>query len=690
MLDELMEDLTKHHALGIVAAWVYVIEFQKRGLPHAHILLIMEENSKVTTPEEAAFFISCEIPDPERNPRLHNIVKSCMIHGPRGEGYNLNSPCMVDGKCKQVYPKQQLLTSERNAKGFIVYKRPPNGPTIQVGRHEVDNRWVVPYNPNLSHKYGCHINTEVCEKDSVKYAFKYIYKGYDCANVRIRCKYQSEGENGDLEWDEITRHLDCRYVGAPESAWRFFGFKMKDASHNVIPLAVHLENEQSVIFAAENVEHAYDRAATKRTTLTSFFELNLHDEEAHQFYYHEIPEHYRLMDDKKWQRRKFQTKSLGRVYFVSPRDSERFNLRMLLHHVRGPTSFQHLRTVNHGTPEEVVCTTYKEAAVVMGLVKEDRMWHSTMMEAKEFQMPRQLRQLFALMLLFGEVVHTTELWDEFKLPLSEDFMRKYEADNSHNRALWEIEQTLILHSKWCADFQLPVPHRPVEEIIPAFDPEEQAQVGQAMYEKLNADQRAIVDEILQAIDGKTQHKQFFIYGAGGTGKTYVYRCLIHLLRGRNLKCIAVAFTGIAANLLPGGRTAHSAFKIPLKVNESTPGSIKPTSVAAEPLRQAALIIWDDISVTPKNLVMYVERLLRDCVGCVDPFGGKVIVFGGDFRQVLPVVRRLSPTEIVEASLLRCKLWLRTDVVKKLRLNMNMRAGIGQQEFSRWLLQLGRL
>ena len=188
------------------------------------------------------------------------------------------------------------------------------------------------------------------------------------------------------------------------------------------------------------------------------------------------------------------------------------------------------------------------------------------------------------------------------------------------------------------------------------------------------------------MNGHHHRKQFFIDGAGGTGKTFIYNCLIHILRGQNRDTIAVAFTGIAANLLPGGRTAHSAFKLPVDLIENAVSDIRPSHKAAQLIRDAALIIWDEISMAPKYAVEALNMMLQDCVDGSCAFGGKVVVFGGDFRQILPVVRRATPTVTLESSLLRCELWYS---VKKLCLTVNMRAGTNQQQFSSWLLELGK-
>ena len=95
--------------------------------------------------------------------------------------------------------------------GYPIYKREDNGRIIQVGNHDIDNRWSVPYNPYLSKKYKAHLNLEACTSiKSVKYLFKYVYKGHDCANVEVT-------ESNELNHDEVLRYMDARYISAPEA-----------------------------------------------------------------------------------------------------------------------------------------------------------------------------------------------------------------------------------------------------------------------------------------------------------------------------------------------------------------------------------------------------------------------------------------------------------------------------------------
>ena len=89
---------------GKQVAHVYVIEFQKRGLPHAHILLVLAEQDKAITIDQINSLVSAEIPNRETHPLAYETVSKCLMHGPCGPSFP-NAPCMKDGYCSKGYPK---------------------------------------------------------------------------------------------------------------------------------------------------------------------------------------------------------------------------------------------------------------------------------------------------------------------------------------------------------------------------------------------------------------------------------------------------------------------------------------------------------------------------------------------------------------------------------------------------------
>lgn len=161
------------------------------------------------------------------------------------------------GKCSKKFPKEYADHTSMNFNGYPLYRR-RRGTQAHVRGTTMDNRNVVPYNAFLLVKYDAHINVEASfSVKSIKYIYKYIFKGFDCANVVVT----SEGTS-ELQLDEVSNFVNCRYLSAPEAMWRLLEFKMHDRSHAVIRLPVHLPNQQSITFLAGQEEQALQAAAT--------------------------------------------------------------------------------------------------------------------------------------------------------------------------------------------------------------------------------------------------------------------------------------------------------------------------------------------------------------------------------------------------------------------------------------------
>lgn len=202
-------------------------------------------------------------------------------------------------------------------------------------------------------------------------------------------------------------------------------------------------------------------------------------------------------------------------------------------------------------------------------------------------------------------------------------------------------------------------------------------------DRLNNDQRAGFDEIMDHVLNKNS-QVFFVDGPGGTVITFLYKALLARVRSEGLIAIATSTSGIAVSILPGGRTAHSRFKIPIKLASNSMCSFTKQGGTAELLRRASLLIWDEVAMTNRLAVECLDRSLQDIMNCELPFGAKVMVFGGDFRQVLPVVTRGTRAQVTDATLQRSYLW---DSIRKIRLTRNMRAQSGPW-FSDYLLRIG--
>ncbi|KAG8237332.1 hypothetical protein J437_LFUL016347 [Ladona fulva] len=381
--------------------------------------------------------ICAEIPDQMRNPRLFEIVTRCMMHGPCGK-LNPKSICMEKNVCRKSHPKEFIERTQLNQKGYPLYRRRVNV-EAEIRGHILGNSWVVPYNPYLLLKYNAHINVDACTSlRAVKCIYKYVYKyGHDCSNLSVQ-----SGADGD----EVRNFVNGRYVSAIEAMWRILENPMHDKSHSVVRLPVHLPNQQAVCFEEGQPAQAFLRAEVRRTKLIQYFQLNDSDPVAREYTYTDIPYHY-VNSNGKWKIKK-EHKIVPKMYTVSIQENERFYHRLLLLHRNGPRSFEDL--------EGVILPLFQVAAIELGLLDTDMEWDRCLEKAVVFQMPAQMRQLFAFVMLYCAPQHCRALWDKFKYDMI-DYPQCNSMERNYNFALNDINCLLKGHQRCCSDFALPMP-----------------------------------------------------------------------------------------------------------------------------------------------------------------------------------------------------------------------------------------
>lgn len=695
---QLLSEIKERGIFGRVIAYSYAIEWQKRGCPHCHMLLILAPECKIRDASAIDKYVSATLPDKVKYPRLRDLVEQHMMHGPCGK-LDPTCGCMVDGKCRFNYPKQFNEETSFGVDSYANYKRPNNGDVIYKKGFPLDSRHVAPYNPYLLTRFGAHLNVEICASvKSVKYLYKYVYKGWDAITVTIEANGQEK-----VERDELKKFVDMRFVTPQEAHWRLAEFDLFGTSHTIKRLAIHLPDEQVICFnEGDNLEDVVEEAAKRNSTLTAFFELNKRDTEARKLLYFEVPEFYTYKMVKKkvtyssgeenevknmeWMPRSSGAKPcIGRIYTINPKDDDLFYLRVLLLHRKGPTSFEDIRTVDGTTYQK-----YKEAARAMGLVGNDDELENCLAEACEIAMPRQLRQLFVKILLFGEVKEPRDLWRQFKDHLSEDFARNHEENHARKLAKLAMEEILNREGTSLSQFGIKVPDLPAEELQQLWDREEQLKIGEEMKGMMNKYQCTVVDKVnekLARIDsGETTKACFFVDSPGGGGKTYTIRTLCHLLRGHGKRFMAMAYTGCAATLLPDGKTLHKSFTLPVPTLPDSLSNVKPNSKQAKDILSTDVFFIDEAPMCANYMIEAVDKKLRHLTGNGSVlFGGKIFVLSGDFRQVTPVRRYASKTDLIKMSIKNSKLFKEMEVI---RLKKNMRALPEEKDFAKFLLKVG--
>ncbi|WOH08718.1 hypothetical protein DCAR_0728165 [Daucus carota subsp. sativus] len=498
-LELLLEDLTDNHVLGKVIGVAYTIEFQKRGLPHAHIIVWLEESDKCHSTDDIDQLICAEIPDKESDEIGYDAVSRHMIHGPCG-AYNIECPCMKDGKCTKYYPKEFTNETTIDSNGYAVYRRRDHKHTVHFKEKdiEIDNRFVVPYNRGLLVKYQAHINIEWCNQGRlIKYMFKYVNKGPDRATVVVETANAvvTNDTKQIVNVNEVEEYVSCRYLSSAEACWRIFEFPIHHHKPVVIKLVFHLENEQQVYFREdETLTTVVDRIDPNATMFIQWFRVNREDPAARDLTFVEFPEKY-FWDNtgKIWQRRKKKMCVIGRMVYVHPTAGERFYLRMLLNIVKGATSFEDVRTVNG-----VVYNTYKEACFHHGLLECDDEWHTAITDASTHQTGAQLRELFVTLLLFCDISDVRALWDKHWKSFSDDIEHR-QRKHFPNRAFVINDEQLESLTLYDVDLQLRKRGKTLADFptLPKLDRDLQRQsTNTLLYEENMYDRHAL------AVEGK--------------------------------------------------------------------------------------------------------------------------------------------------------------------------------------------
>jgi ATP-dependent DNA helicase PIF1 len=393
------------------------------------------------------------------------------------------------------------------------------------------------------------------------------------------------------------------------------------------------------------------RQGSEQSRLTEYFERNKTDEDARKILYADFPEFYTWNSEggeNFWsKRKKANTFQVGRIVQAHPAEGERYYLRILLNNIVGAKSFKELRTVKN-----VDYHTFHEAAEALGLIDGDSSWDDALKEATLWSMPSSIRRLFATILVFGELTNVRGLWDKHLEAMGEDYRHNNPCKKAVEQLmLIDVRDMLQSMGKDIRSFSLPlidssndaaagVPREIYEEHIIEVNEEDKN-----LHKSVNTEQMAPYKTIMSTVDSPNGGV-FFIDGPGGTGKTFLYRALLGTVRSQDKIVVATATSGVAASIMPGGRTADSRFKIPLNIDEGGYCNFTKQSSTAKLLHEASLILWDEASMTKRHAVEALDISLRDILDKEDlPFGGKIVVFGGDFRH------RLSEKEVGH------KLWM---------------------------------
>ncbi|KAE8184431.1 hypothetical protein CF328_g7858, partial [Tilletia controversa] len=651
---------------------IQIIEFQKRGLPHSHIVFALP----VAAIDK---IVSGEVP-PETSPRLRELVLKYMVHPDthifnRDGTPNERSRCQKDGKCTFGFP--QPLSD-------LTYVDPNTHRVIYRRRQEQD-RMIAQYCPDLLLLWEghCHIDLAMSAHTFV-YMFKYISKGPDYAHYRIRPDGENEPSVEQAAQAAADDYIQARYLSATEATWRIFGLHLTSGTPTVIRLGVHESQRNIARFQGQRGPGSNASSLLRyflrpdhfaHLTYVEYFESvtfrrALDSEIAHP---NTLPPHEHLEKTERGLtfrqqvvHRRISGKGVARIKSVRPSAGDVFYIRRILLQ-RPVSSWVDLRTSADG----LIHATCREAAIHDGLVAQDDEPNQALHEATDMhQSPADLRFLLALLIYEG-ALNPRELWNNHKEALLRDFLPLIHPSllqapepvqaAAEQAALDALDRLLSSFGLSNAAVGLPsASARPpmIEEELAFFAPlrHRLRQSAAERRSQFTAHQNQIRDEVLASIfyNPEVPHvRQHLIQGRAGRGKTFVVKAIIDELRGNGHALAVCGATGLSASAFTRGSTVHKCFGVPVKEDDDDGLPLECllplTSRRAQYLKDCIAIIIDEIWALPAAVIDAVDRFLRRVTEDNSPFGGKCVIAVGDPRQTAPITRDNSRQSTIEAS-----------------------------------------
>jgi ATP-dependent DNA helicase PIF1 len=551
--------------------------------------------------------------------------------------------------------------------------------------------------------------------------FKYFTKGAELQIFYPHDEFKTAAKRANYmehrssihESDEINGYKIARFLGTSDCIWSIFSFELFFLSQAVVPLPIHLRDDQDIFIRDNRVIGMPDR-----TMLTAFFELNalsgndvLHLDPTHRIsdlLYEELPQFFVwITQSKMWsQRTKKSPVAIGRLNNAIDSQAEMWSLRLLLQNVKGPKSFDDLL---HGA------TTFVEAAGAAGLLADEAEYEHYMREVAHEEHPVRCRQVFADLLMSVAVPNPIKLWNEMKDLMSQDFRYQsnhlgsafHETCNKH--ALWSVNECLkklgssldkfgFAQFSYCRSSELSgALEQPISRITCTAPCTFQIEEKLA----LNAGQLLFFDEIERMHNSKMPYL-LILQAPGGTGKTHTMNMIIKFLLDVAVKVAVTSTTGISATALIGGRTVHSALNAGIIVPEANTGfNITPQSKLAAEWRAIEVLIIDEVMCLHRHFLEAISFTLKNNVFIDYPdrlamgtFCGISVILTGDPRQQLPITQSANRGTIV-ASSLHCsdlfQLFQHTSLTENVRIHPSVNIihdDDRNQSLQEWILNVG--
>ena len=564
---------------------------------------------------------------------------------------------------------------------------------------------------------------------------KYAFKPAKSVDTTIITRSDNQSSTELRLENEVRAHMRSRVIGAVEASWNLFEFRMVRLSPTVTTLDLHLSGERVLLIRntrlppglkPSNLERYFKRPSrySNMTYMEYYESVKLYEKLPRSLsgsdviQDHARPRNYIVDRDGE------NDRIVTRIRSVSPTKPELFSLRLLL--MDTPFSSFDEAKVHGSTNYE----TYREAAVARGLYAEGDEFQKAFDEAVRYQStPGELRCMLVTMYQQGGDPrhamnkHKSYLMSDIREgsdahKLRELFRRVIQISDRHGGKLLREHNYFAQTAQEMGIASRTEVEREQNRIEDRNDSSERSSATlRERYDSLKPGQKEAFDTIHRAVTQRSVYsederrqrdaKVFFLQGHAGTGKTY----LLSLLRDRVEKdgylVKMTATTGIAASLYEGGSTLHSLLGIGVDDNKDASTRTErprlskygPRTQRARLLRKMMLLIVDEASMMARILFEVMDAILKDLRESRTYFSGLIIVFAGDYMQLLPVVPASRTVvgadgqqRVIPVNLLDHIPWYSSDLwkdkVRVLRLTEQVRQE-SDPNFAQLLLKLGK-
>ena len=687
------------------------IEYQHRGLPHAHIVIRLTDMPDDDDGDNRIQWIKQHVHSCAPRPHdceyyteaRRDLVRKHMLH----TCSNAVNGCLKDGMCKRGYDALVLNNGEPSfgERNFPIY-----------GKREEEDLRVVPHNIYILEDWDGHVNVEFCGSHYTPvYLYQYLFKGAKKERFRLT---NAEDIADD---DEINLHIRAQVISSMDSMWRVMGYETYPATTpSVILVHAQLPQQMDKFVSEKKVTDLYvyfNRPKVIRTgpdeplpvehngksmddlNFLEFFTIYCYSRTLRRTMRKKHTDEGRLW----WQ----LTMPNGVVIFVTKRQrpdqcivrmnmlyssaGEVYYLRLLLNHYPA-RSFKELLLIpttdsaaidddNNDNAFEPV-DTYQEACMHCGLLNDLKEALMCFEHSMITSTPPQLRNLFIIQTIQG--FPTIDIYNDpvKRRAMSLDYiLRHNQGDNcplATNDLLTDLSERMKAENKELSDYGLPEPENVKTELElerMKYDPAFQAQLLRQLNESTpnNPEQVEIFNYIATALDNVKQNPlqsvYIFINGPAGSGKSTLSQKVMAYARSTGHIALGCASTNLAATNFKDFTSFHFCFGLPvLEDYEIEEGirlkcQLKDKPGRDELIKAATLILCDEFA-----------NLDEECFDAVcqeyDNLRGKVFVGVGDFRQIAPVKKGGTIEQVKMACIQNSKHWPYFQV-RALRTNMRL-------------------